>query len=306
MKLTVRIKYAPYKAKDLAEMNKHELMEILRSDLDRFKLPHPPTMNVRDTSCGVEFFWITHNGSPLFKAALRAFEIVNPRDFRRTFVMRSGREIEELKEKCFVDDMTMESENSVKMYGSPSPEKRERSPRLSRRSESPRRPLGPYNGSARNNWRDRHSGPKYIPMQFKRVNYADSDYSDSRSSTCDEGRVPQDQAAKTSSIVARLVREYLDVYSAIRNAAGRGVSAEEKLASLGAKIPDEQSFFGASESDLNLSEQVRQMELIMAHERAKLKLAEKILEDVLRECDTPVVIPELLKLVLSRDECAAV
>lgn len=56
-------------------------------------------------------------------------------------------------------------------------------------------------------------------------------------------------------------------------------------------------------TDLDLSEQIRQLELKVEQELIKLKMAEAILKDVLRECETPVVVPELLELVRLWDEC---
>jgi hypothetical protein len=44
------------------------------------------------------------------------------------------------------------------------------------------------------------------------------------------------------------------------------------------------------------------MELNVEEERIKLKMAEEILQDVLRECETPAVVPELLKLVRTWDD----
>lgn len=44
------------------------------------------------------------------------------------------------------------------------------------------------------------------------------------------------------------------------------------------------------------------MELCVEEEHLKLKMAEEILEDVLRECETPAVIPELLKLMVEMSD----
>ncbi|KAJ7489175.1 hypothetical protein FB451DRAFT_1390349 [Mycena latifolia] len=337
LKLIVRIKYTSFKARDLMAMDQQESRQALLADLDRFKLPHPPMANVQEpTKDGIEFFWRTFDGSPLFDATLRTFDIVNLA-VRRSFVMKSDSWTNSLKKARYVQDMTMEeppeqptapcaeSATVQDQFHSPpeqptasynrrsySPPRRAQSPRAFktsfRRESAPRKPLGPYNGSKVNNWEDRHSGPKYIPMKFKRIN--DSDYDDD--GTTDSGAAdlfygPEEaplpvKLENTSSTFARLAREYLDVSRGIQNAAARGVSAEEQLLALGAKIPeDEQSFIGAS--DLDLGEQVQEMELIIEHERIKLKLAEMILEDVLRECATPVVIPELLKMMESGDKC---
>ncbi|KAJ7220654.1 hypothetical protein GGX14DRAFT_559443 [Mycena pura] len=99
----------------------------------------------------------------------------------------------------------------------------------------------------------------------------------------------------TVSIVVQLTQEYWDTRRDIVNAAARGRLAEQNLWDLGADIDAELSY-GASQ--LLLAEQ---MELI-EEERVKLHMTEKILEDVLRECETPVVVPELLKLVQAWDE----
>jgi hypothetical protein len=49
---------------------------------------------------------------------------------------------------------------------------------------------------------------------------------------------------------------------------------------------------------------VQQLELTLENERIKLQAAEMILQDVLRECETPAVVPELLKLIDICDEGA--
>lgn len=44
------------------------------------------------------------------------------------------------------------------------------------------------------------------------------------------------------------------------------------------------------------AEQKEQLSLRVAREKAKLREGEKLLGDVLRECEKPVVVPELLEL----------
>ncbi|KAJ6598235.1 hypothetical protein DFH09DRAFT_1356557 [Mycena vulgaris] len=289
LRLTVRIKYASYKARDLVVMDTKQTAEILRADLDRFRLPHPPVLQIqKPTNDGIEFFWMTYDGSPLYLAVLRTFKIVDLA-VRRTFIMKRGFEMESLMEKSFMESMTLEEE--VEEF----------------RDKSPGRPLGPYNGSSVNNWQDRDSTPRYIPMQFKSINYRDEEDEapDSKEST-DPAEFHEGGAKQVEpSIVARLAREYLDVQHNLRNAAVRGKSVEDQLCSFRGSLPEnERNIFETS--DLDLTDQVRQMKVTIQQERTKLKMAEKILEDVLRECDTPMVIPELLKMVESDGEFGVV
>ncbi|KAJ7884371.1 hypothetical protein B0H14DRAFT_2700698 [Mycena olivaceomarginata] len=92
---------------------------------------------------------------------------------------------------------------------------------------------------------------------------------------------------KDSSIVA-LTQEYWNTLQAMR-----------QLRALGTTLDHDKW----TTSDLDLSEQIRQLELKVEQELIKLKMAEAILKDVLRECETPVVVPELLELVRLWDEC---
>ncbi|KAJ7097609.1 hypothetical protein C8R44DRAFT_889147 [Mycena epipterygia] len=77
------------------------------------------------------------------------------------------------------------------------------------------------------------------------------------------------------------------------NAVYRARFVENQLSMLGANI---------LEDALNVAEQLRQMELCVEEEYLKLKVAETILEDVLRGYETPVVVPELLKLVVEMSD----
>ncbi|KAJ7898867.1 hypothetical protein B0H14DRAFT_2674486, partial [Mycena olivaceomarginata] len=103
---------------------------------------------------------------------------------------------------------------------------------------------------------------------------------------------------KDSSIVA-LTQEYWNTLQAMVNGAARGISIERQLRALGTTLDHDKW----TTSDLDLSEQIRQLELKVEQELIKLKMAEAILKDVLRECETPVVVPELLELVRLWDEC---
>ncbi|KAJ7934400.1 hypothetical protein B0H13DRAFT_2305823 [Mycena leptocephala] len=104
---------------------------------------------------------------------------------------------------------------------------------------------------------------------------------------------------ENTSIVARLTHEYWDTRRDMANAAVQGVLLENQLRTLGASafLEEEQA------SDLDLAEQVRRMGLEVEEERVRLKTAEGILADVLRECETPMVVPELLKIVRLWEEC---
>ncbi|KAJ7489183.1 hypothetical protein FB451DRAFT_1223993 [Mycena latifolia] len=323
LKLIIRIKYASFKATDLMEMGKQEILEILRSDLDHFKLPHPPVANIhKPTKEGIVLFWKTYDVSPLFLATLRTFDIVSlPYEVRRSFAVKTGKEMDDLKDKCFVDDMTMEEIEDYEHleYGQCpySPPRRARSPsvkttlkttsrsiKTTSRRESPRRPLA----SKTNTWKGRHGTPKLSPMKSEKINSKNCDDEGTTNSGpnnlwYEPGGAPLPiKPENTSSVVARLVREYLDVLCTIQSAAARGVITEEQLASLGAKIAEDGGNF-LGPSNLGLAEQIKEKELIIERERIKLKMAEKTLQDVLRECETPVVIPELLRMVELEDEC---
>ncbi|KAJ6482511.1 hypothetical protein C8R45DRAFT_1215285 [Mycena sanguinolenta] len=101
-------------------------------------------------------------------------------------------------------------------------------------------------------------------------------------------------AVKNPSI-ARLTREYWNTRWELWNDAARGILVETQL-----------SNFGAEVDDVNFTEQISQLEATLETERTKLHAIEMLFEDVLRECETPVLVPELLKLaeMCGGDECA--
>ncbi|KAJ7621352.1 hypothetical protein FB45DRAFT_929010 [Roridomyces roridus] len=93
-----------------------------------------------------------------------------------------------------------------------------------------------------------------------------------------------------ANMVARLTRGYWDLRSQMREEAGRGMGIQALL-----QRPE-------PNSDLSsLTEQVNQMTVLVEEERAALRMAEDVLEDVLRECAEPLVVPALLDLVLRYD-----
>ncbi|KAJ7176790.1 hypothetical protein C8R46DRAFT_1077332 [Mycena filopes] len=94
-----------------------------------------------------------------------------------------------------------------------------------------------------------------------------------------------------SSIVARLTREYHATRRDIAAAAARGRAVAGQLAVLSAtSVP----MLGLG---TQLDDAVKQLALRVADEYLRLRAAEEILGDVLRECERPVVVPGLLALV---------
>ncbi|KAJ7097607.1 hypothetical protein C8R44DRAFT_811778 [Mycena epipterygia] len=223
---------------------------------------------------------------------------------RRAFRLNSGREIDRLKERCYIETMTMDEMEDL---NPPVPRIKSRAPspsynnfKSSSRAPLPRKPLAQYNGASKATWRDRDGGPKYPATQIKRLYGDHNDAPKPTNYSIVQEEAPRSparaiaaRAENTSSVIARLTREYWDVHRVIANAASRARFVENQLSMLGADIP---------EDALNVAEQLRQMELCIEEEHLKLKMAETILEDVLRECETPVVVPELLKLVVEMSD----
>ncbi|KAF7369197.1 Glycoside hydrolase family 1 protein [Mycena venus] len=301
LKLTVRIQYAHWKAvhlMDVEKMDPHRMAQILRADLDRFKLPHPPVAKIQSpTEDGIQFSYDTHEGSPLFVAVLRAFEIRYVAN-ERTFIMRNTSEICSLKIACSIEHMTMEETDEwnrrprgVRRARSFSPANKYRrarspSPSVNNWRRVDRKPLARHNGSS-DRWIKYGSPDKRSKLDENHVD-AVSDSASERNVPYKEAVIPQGQAAA----VARLTREYWDTRRDLSNAAAQGMFVQSQLARLGGDIDG-----SSGASDLNFSEQIRELEQTLESERSKLQTAEKALGDVLRECETPVIVPELLKLV---------
>nr|GAT60644.1 glycoside hydrolase family 1 protein [Mycena chlorophos] len=105
-------------------------------------------------------------------------------------------------------------------------------------------------------------------------------------------------AGEPVSILAQLTNEYRNTRRDIANAASRGRRIERQIAELqGTRIPENQTsgMGDGALRELELAEQIRNINQKIKEERAQLRSTEKILEDVLRECERPVVVPELIE-----------
>ncbi|KAF7324816.1 Glycoside hydrolase family 1 protein [Mycena kentingensis (nom. inval.)] len=91
---------------------------------------------------------------------------------------------------------------------------------------------------------------------------------------------------------AQLSKQHAIVRQEIINAAQRGRRVEEELALLRREpLPVYDPM-----SEVDLAKQTTELSRLVAEERAKLQSAETTLQDVLRECENPVVVPELVRL----------
>ncbi|KAJ7843118.1 hypothetical protein B0H14DRAFT_3456424 [Mycena olivaceomarginata] len=153
-----------------------------------------------------------------------------------------------------------------------------------------RRPLGRYNGQG--------SSDRWIKNGSSKVKPKLDENRDDQVSDCgsefNPARYQKAAVVAKTLVVARLTREYWDTRRNLSNAAARGMSIENQLSTLAADIK--------SSPDFNFSEQIGPLGLTLVNERTKLEAAAKLLEDVLRECENPVVVPELLKLAEMYDE----
>ncbi|KAJ7770272.1 hypothetical protein DFH07DRAFT_272133 [Mycena maculata] len=282
--LTVRITYAPSKAARFLDMpNDSRIGVALRLDLDRFKLPHPPTANIKPpTIDGIEFFYQTRDDSPLFQAVLRTF---CPVSTRREFSLRTTFEIERLKEECSIENMTLEEtdeegrmvlpdkieDGSRRAYSPPSRRAHSPPPRgahspprrthyrapPSWASSTPRRPLSQYNRSPEPPHLEHETVPKSSArIEIKksicedRVDHSDlNGFSPPVDSAEYYGPPPPPPAViseNTSSIVARLTHEYWNTHRDMANAAARGKRIESQLRAMGTLSWEDENASGRS------------------------------------------------------------
>ncbi|KAJ7779208.1 hypothetical protein B0H16DRAFT_808810 [Mycena metata] len=98
---------------------------------------------------------------------------------------------------------------------------------------------------------------------------------------------------------ASLLAEFWITRQTIADAAARGRVVETELVRLGAESYALTSSVALS---LDVVEQMEQLSLRIASEKVNLREAQQILADALRECEMPVVVPELLKLMQGHNE----
>ncbi|KAJ7677967.1 hypothetical protein DFH06DRAFT_1167506 [Mycena polygramma] len=291
--LLIRIEYEKHKAADLVDMERSEAYNILRKDVSRFKLPHPPVANMREpTNNGIEFSYTTFDESGIFCALLWAFEVREPHPaVRRAFSLKNNAIISALKARCSIVDMTLQEFDEWGRETRRRP--RSPSPSVPKWRREDRKPLARYNGSSER-W-IKHGAPTKDKKKLKVKDNRPEQVADRVS----EHPVHEDTSAvpeSTAAIVARLTREFWDTRRGLANAAARGMLVESQI-----RVHRGPS----AAADSTLTKQVQQqLELTLEKERAKLQVAEKILEDVLRECETPAIVPELLKLAEMFDEDA--
>ncbi|KAJ6498567.1 hypothetical protein C8R47DRAFT_1112121 [Mycena vitilis] len=272
-------------------MERYAANDILRKDLARFKLPHPAVANIRQpTNNGIEFCYLTLDESPLFSSLLWAFEVREPHpDVGRAFCLRDNPEITRLMARCSIVDMALQEfdEWDRETWRRP----RSPSPSVPKWRREDRKPLARYNSSSER-WIKHDAAVKYKKRTKVKANRTEqvADRMSVQSVHEDTLAAPE----STVTIVARLTREFWDTRRGLANAAARGMLVESQI----------RAHCGPSTAaDLTLTKQVQQqLELALENERAKLQIAEKILEDVLRECETPAIVPELLKLTEMFDE----
>ncbi|KAJ6551198.1 hypothetical protein B0H19DRAFT_164012 [Mycena capillaripes] len=245
--------------------------------------------------------------------------------------MKNTRDIASLMRDCYIKDMTLEETDEwrcepYKIERQPGRredttmeetdefgrvlQKKERRTRSRSRSPRPptnswrhvdRQPLACYNGSFDRWIKD---GPPVPPVKCKKLKVKKNHVNEMSQSAPKKPVHYEDTPAipeSTAAVVSRLTREYWDTRRDLANAAARGKFVESQMRTLGFAVDDSFSI-----SEPNLTKQVQELELILETERTKLQAAETILADVLRECETPVVVPELLKLAEMWDdpECA--
>ncbi|KAJ7251131.1 hypothetical protein B0H12DRAFT_649579 [Mycena haematopus] len=219
----------------------------------------------------------------------------------RKYMMKNNAEIDALMTECSVEHMMLEESEAEWTSRSLPKWDRRLLDRHRARNHSPlvecyRRAPSPV--SSVNNWRRVDGKP---PGWYNSSDKWTKDVSSEEKTEADKNRVqpeaengiPYEKAAAVqNTAVTRLTREYCDARWEISKAAAQGILLEAQLSTL--RLGDYVTVDGSQ--DLDFADQICQLELKLENERTKLQSVEKLLEDVLRECETPVVVPELRKL----------
>ncbi|KAJ7267249.1 hypothetical protein C8J57DRAFT_1717660 [Mycena rebaudengoi] len=262
LKLTVCITYSPSRGAQFLDLPKSDMAICLRADLDLFRLPHPPMVNIETpTMDRIEFFYTTRENSPLFNIV------------RKIFSLRDSAIVNMFCILAVIEDLPPPRRLSM-----PEPQFRHRV-----HTESQGRS-------------DRHEYSSFAMKDLSSASQKDiyaHFFPDSLNVPQLGKPASNDSAAPNdASTLVRLTREYWDTRRNIAAAAARGDFIEQQLRLLGATVAAKEEMHRYE----SLDSQLKRLEIETKEERARRKMAEVILEEVRRECEEPLIIPKLLKM----------
>ncbi|KAF9021341.1 hypothetical protein BDZ89DRAFT_1071574 [Hymenopellis radicata] len=274
--IVVCLRYFPSKTTWLQARSKKMLAADLRKELDLLKLPHPPEANIQEPDAQglVVFFWTTFRNSPLYDivTSVAANQDMNPiRSVKETLSIQQI-QVSEAPPSPLVDVWPIRPRSTKRSFDE-----------MEDIEYGPERPKK-FNSETKQSFRD-NVPSKQTPDKPKTLSEF---FPDAESLVATSSTAGQDESATT--------REFWNTRRKLNAAFARAQDIERQLEETGVFKPHEDH----SVEDLPMLLAKAQDDLM--RERKARRDMERVLQDVLRECEEPRVVPQLIKMMYATAE----
>ncbi|KAK0467077.1 uncharacterized protein EV420DRAFT_1507073 [Desarmillaria tabescens] len=321
--IVVCIVYKPDKATRLLDAHLKDLAMEMRKDLDAMKMPHPPEANIRPPTLeGIVFSWTTRKYSPLYNIIHQTADhqdddmmeykktkdlcsidkiIVSegpPTDFEKLSKPSTGKRVLDLRFPRSQSDTTQTRSSAdqrreslasnfdqrVKEYEDACravtvAANQESMPRSQSTSQEPavRKPPAPVT---------------FVPASKTSTDQFLAFFPDAVRAAPTEPPPKDPAPPPENEQVSSLMREYWDTRRKMTAIIAQAEMVEERLERMGVIQPL------GKRSTADLPKLLAKAQLDLLRERAERSHMANVLEDVERECKSPVIVPELLRAVI--------
>ncbi|KAK7056372.1 hypothetical protein VNI00_002926 [Paramarasmius palmivorus] len=298
--LEVTIRYLPSKQARYARLPTKELVKNLQDDLRIMRLPFPPTANVKPhREDGIEFYWETSKGSPLYNAVTH---IIREQDRIKQF--------RERKESCEIEQIILGtgcSAGANRKAKDKKPHSFDATHRAQRRDywgrresiDSAQGPGGELLAQPASRHNDVYSRP---PRQTSRQRRSISEIESIQSALIGITHSLDEPGHNTmdEKRIGRLTDELHDLKQSLSSLASKGTAIEQQLRLLEGQCEDGIVAPLDGDPDVDCTDirsKLAALENELQIETKKRERAEWQLSDVLRECQEPVVVPQFCSVL---------
>ncbi|KAF8915740.1 hypothetical protein CPB85DRAFT_1560091 [Mucidula mucida] len=287
--IVVCLRYFPSKTAWLHARSKKMLAADLRKELDLLKLPHPPEINIAEPDAQglVVFFWTTYRNSPLYHivSSVAASQDMDP--------------IKTVKEALSIQQIQVsEAPPSLLLDVGPFP------PRSTKRSinemEDDNAEYGPERLKKRDSDTRHLLATSFIRICSPFIHRVQHSSPDKPKTLFDFFPDAESLAATSSTTTGQeesaTTREFWNTRRKLNAAFARAQDIERQLEEMGVFTPHDDH----SVEDLPMLLAKAQDELM--REQKSRRDIERVLQDVLRECEEPRVVPQLIKMMYATAE----
>ncbi|PBK72390.1 hypothetical protein ARMSODRAFT_954079 [Armillaria solidipes] len=316
--IVVCIVYKPDKATRLLDVHLKDLATELRKDLDAIKIPRPPEVNIRPPSLeGIVFSWTTRKHSPLYNLIhnVEKCQDDDTMDYKKAKVLCSIDKIlvsegpptdfEKLKKlsaaKRVSDSRFSRSQSDSAQTGKSTDQRCESLAtdfdQRAKEYEDACRAIAVNQESmlpSKQPSEEPSARKSLAPITFVPASKTSTDqflafFPDAvRTEPPSKDPVPPPDNEQASS----LIREYWDTRRKMTALIAQAEMVEERLERMGAIQPLKKR------ATADIPKLLAKAQLDLLRERTERSHTANVLEDVERECRSPVVVPQLLKAVI--------